>query len=839
MSSQYEMESVGKDKLSIKINADSFKDPLHTRSIYDVINNEYESRIANVHSHITKAKSQLPPYWDDKKNSPSKMPMYQHNVASGRFSQSITQVSLPYNSFFPNHAYSRSLLEVKILNYPALQQEEDQATDSFDKQVHIEQAFDNLIKHSDWAIKEHLKLVSDLMLYGIGVYYFEDPKSSYQYSKLDIRKIKFPTGTSTEVDDWEYLFIEHEMTVNSIISKYKSVENKDQNDDTSGWKKDALAEVLTSIYNSKESLSATHSVGDNKINVLDNIRAGGNNGGMLMSSPVSIPVTTCFWKGINGKINSGTFIPSTLNSYTSLYIYQKDDIADKYSDIFSLFVADSTESEVRLVRGWGHKIYNLCHAYDRAFCKFLDHIDYSASLFINMDPADMHKKILNFGSLNIGKFDSIQNVPSVLRGLIEALIFIDSKVDSVTFTNGLNKTELMGGDSPNAELANIMLTVEGRVHKHLLSRFLEQYSCHWRKVLSKILAIVNNKAYSKNSPEIGVKFTEYLKSKNFTDNDLKLDDTSYTNYNLPSSWSVVCRKPDGSGITGTVPHVIKALQPYITSLPEAGYKYLLGRIIADAFGDQEILDKILPGNELDKISSEADASNVQQLIALLTLPRSDFDRDFELTEEVNPELSDASKFITIPAYRESDKFIILNALLSKVDAAQESLAKREIGRTTLHIWLYNLVSTAKNNVEMLQSDQIRGNRPEANALYEKFGQAFNLLRQVESQANADRAKKIDALQKKASEQAQDDPKRIEATAKLEVARARQAEVQLKYDTNNFKKALDTQQNRRAEENHVVDQRLKIKALLSPTDTVSQGGAGRPSNNDQSRGMTNG
>ncbi len=53
-------------------------------------------------AHLTKAKGQIPPYWNDAKNLPEELPMHQHNVSSGRYAHAISQVALPYNSFFPS-----------------------------------------------------------------------------------------------------------------------------------------------------------------------------------------------------------------------------------------------------------------------------------------------------------------------------------------------------------------------------------------------------------------------------------------------------------------------------------------------------------------------------------------------------------------------------------------------------------------------------------------------------------------------------------------------------------------------------------------------------------------
>lgn len=842
----------------LNIEDDAFEDCHHVKDVYIELCREYAQKIDIDFAHLTKAKSQIPPYWNDAKNLPEELPMHQHNVSSGRYTHAISQVALSYNSFFPNQSYSKSLIEVKLLRdaiglpaskkpnnqltpvpAPEQQTREESTPYLHDNARLLEQAYDNLIKRSTWAKQEHLKLVSDLLNFGAGIYYFEDP-SSYKYKALDFRKCKFPSGSSTNPDDWGYIFVEHDLSFNDLVNQYDKVKNKPESE--TGWSKNGLYALLSNIINlntTRVDTDPLSAFGSNAIKNVDLVREGitasGLNYGKVCS--VRLPVVSCFWKKKDGTIATNMFCPPTAAFSTDSFLYRKKKLAEYFSECFSCFPADETESEIRMVKGWGHKIHNLCHAYDRAFCKFLDHVDYSATLFLNIDPNDLHKKILHFGSLNIGKYDSVENFPNALQPIIAALAFIDGRIDQATFSRGLNKSELMG-EGRGAELASIILTVEGRIHKHLMSRFADRYTTHHKYTLQKLIKIANDKADLTRFPEVSAKFVDYLLDRNVPKDLLKLDDTSYINCGLPSSWEVSARKPDGTALTSSLPHTIELLSPYFSSLPESGFKYLLTRLISDAFGDEDMVEKLLPGTDLIKASTEADLQLAEMQSAILTSHRSEFDYDINLSQDIDPRMSDVYMFETFPPSKENDHFIFAQVLLAKTDDAVERMNKREIGKTTLHIWLYNLVSTCQGHVDALRQDQIRGQRPEASQIYQRFGIAFNLLRRVESEANAERAKKIDALEKKYAEQAQDDPKRIEAIAKLETARAKQSEVALKFSSNRFNQILDLEKNRRSEEAHVVDTRVKIHAMLNDSAKAngvapkSQSDVGRPNKNEQ-------
>lgn len=865
---QREVETTKKVDLAEFVD-DAFKDIQHVKSVYAQLTREYKERILPKFSHITKAKGQFPPYWNDEQNRPEQLPLTQHNVCSGRFTHSICQISLTYNAFFPNESYSKSLIELKMVqnpfgklpnqssktpkdsNYvPKQAAPEDTASYLYDHARIIEQAYDNLIKSEPWAKAEHLKMVSDMMNYGVGIYYYEDP-TSYRYKALDYRKCRFPSGTSINPQEWEYVFIEHDISFNELIKKYKVAKEEA----TQGWKKAALSELLNSLLASgiTKTTQTNSLAGTDQVAAVDNVREGLTGIDYGKVCPARIPLVSCYWKQEDGKIGMNTFSNMALAAGTDQFLYEKDAHAEHFDDIFSIFPGDETEDEIRMVRGWGEKIHPLCHAYDRAFCKFLDHLDYSATLFLNMDPNDVHKKILHFGSVNIGKIESVQNFPTALQPIIAGLALLDAKIDGVTFTRGLNKTELMG-EGRGAELASIILTVEGRIHKHLNSRFSEHQTVHYKKNLSKVLYISLDKSKSNyvKYPEVKAKFTDYLKYYNIPKSEIQYDDTSYLNCGLPSNWIVVARKPDSSGIGNSPQFTVELLRPFFSSLPEAGFRYMLARIIADAFGDEDMIQKLLPDSDLAKVTTEADIQTAETQAAVLTANVSDFDHELNESDEVDPRMSDAHKFITLPASRENDHIVFLQVFLARVDDAVERMNRREFGRTTLHIWVYNLVSSAQGHMTLLSQDAVRSERPEAKELAQRFGRAFNMLRQIESQANADRAKKFDELAKKIAESDQNDPKRIEAQAKLETARAKSAEVMMKNNSNQFQQFIATQENRRAEEAHVVDQSLKrtqesamaLDAMTSmhsskngtngtgKSKSKSQSNKGRPSSNLQ-------
>lgn len=847
-----------------EIYSDAFDDLQYCKQTYNNLSREYEEKITPKYGHLTKAKGQFPPFWDDSTNQPAKLPLYQHNVSSGRFNHSIAQLSLTYNSYFPNEAYSKSLIEVKLLEddvikakpekkavneevYNVPRQIPDEDTQSYlhDNARLLEQGFDNVIKHSQWAKREHLKMVSDLTVYSCGIFYFPDPADP-KYKALDIRKCKFPSGTTTDPEEWEYVFIEDEITVTELIREYERV--KDRPISENGWNKEGLRQLINDLVNRNNQPNQSSPVsiapGNATINRIDDIREGLAPQTLAKVAPATIPLVYCYWKNKNEKISLNIFVAEAASTASfDRFLYKKSDLAEYFSEIFSVFPGDETEDEIRMIKGWGEKIHPLCHAFDRAFCKFLDHIDFAATLYMQMDPNDLHKKILHFGSLNVGKYDAIEQFPNALEALASALSFIDARIDLLTFTRGLNKTEMMG-EGRGAELAEIILSTEGRMHKHFMSRFCERYSLHYRQVLKKMIKISLSQSKSELYPEVKAKFYDFLLERGFPRQLLQIDYSSYLNCGLPSNWIVISRRSDNSGIASSTSWAIQQLQPYLSSLPETAFKYVLARLISDAFNDEDMVEKLLPDVNISKLSSEADLQIAEMQAAMLTSYKSDFDYDLEASpdSEIDPKLSDASFFHTLPATRDNDHIVFSQVLLSKVDDAMDRYNRREIGKTTLHIWLYNLVSTCQSHISLLRQDQIRSKRPEAQQAFKRFGTAFNLLRQIESQANAERSKKLDELQTKIAEQQDNDPKRITAQARLEEARAKSSEVQLKYNSNQFDSFVKTMENNRAQEAHNLDQQLKVKELMTPIPPPTtpaqkdgpktQSNAGRPANNVQ-------
>lgn len=830
--------------------SDAFKEPAYVRHLYTELCREYNVKILPRYAHLTKAKAQLPPYWNDAENKEYELPMYQHNVASGRYGHSISQLALTYNSQFPNQSYSNSLVEVKILregdlnpqigstaSYSAeTSMKNIQETDEqryTDYACWIQQAFDNIIKLSSWAKREHLKMVSDLLNYSAGIFYFPD-KESYKYKYVDIRKMKFPSGTSTDPSDWEYCFMEHETSLTKLIKKYERASKSD----ASGWQKAGLEAVLLGIINDTiHSTTVNDGSSESQVKRIEDVKDGLAQLDFSKVSPATIPLVTCFWKNKTDKVSVCTFIPPFTNfAAGDVFVFSKDNVYDNFSDAFSVFPADETESEIRMVRGWGEKIYSLCLAYDRAFCKFLDHINFSATLFLKINPNDLHKKILHFGTMNVGEIEDVKNFPSALKPIVESIIFLDSIIDRITFTKGLNKTE-MTGEGRGGDLATILLTTEGRIQKHLMARFLERLTEHYKKVMRRLLLISSKKtALNNRYPEVDTKFLGFLKKRNVPEDLLKFDDTSNFNDGLPSDWLMAARKSDSSGLTNSLPHSLELLNPYLSSLPESGFKYILRRIISEAFGDEDLVNKVLPDATITKFNSEADLQLAEMQAHLLTANYSDFDTEIKMSEDINPEASDSNKFATFPPTKQNDHIIFLTVLLAKVDDAVQKYQQRSIGQPTLHIWLYNLVSTSQGHVEYLRQDAVRSKRSESLQLFKRFGEAFNLLRQVESQANATRAKKLDQLQTKLAQQDASDPKRIEAEAKLIQARAAAAKVSIEFSSKKFDNLVKTDENRRANEAHNMDlvvkgeQANKFRAEASSTRTQSL--AGRPNKNKQ-------
>jgi len=818
--------------------SDAFKSHQVVRDVYYELCREYK-QIDRRYANILKADSQFPPYWDEEKNQEEVLPNYNHNVSSGRFVHTKTQLSLTYNSFFPTQSYNKGLLDLKIVEDP--RKDQDLATiegsaasnPGFDKEKLIEKAFDNLIKDSSWAKQAHLKMVSDKINYGCGIYYYPK-KGDYKYEAIDFNKCKFPCGTKLDVDEWEYVFIEGDVSFNFLINKFNSAKEGGE-----GYDKKGLEGILLSLINRSVTGATSHGssgTGEKtKVEQITDLKIGLSQCNIAKACPATIPVVSCFWKNTSGSIGSSMFVSPHMAFSNDGFIYYKENDRDNFSDLFSIFPADETQNEIREVRGWGSRIYSLCHSYDRVFCKFLDGIEQAATVFIDADPNDLIRKIYNFGNYNVGQVGAIQKLPDNLNSMISALAYLDAKIDQITFTKGLNKTELQGNGRGN-ELAQTLLTVEGRVHKHLMTRFIERYTIHFRKTLKKILQISLKDGKSKRYPEVDSKFKKYLQDRNVTKKDLMLDDTSEINDGLPSNWCVVARKPDGSGISPALPHVVQMLSPYMSSIPESGLQALMSMIFCDATGDPDLVQQILGDTSGGTENSAMDLLMAQMQVCILTAQHSDFDHELSVEGALDSQLLHTSKFRPFPAIKGQDHIVFITVLLGAVGDALQRFDTREIGRPTLHIWMYNLISTAQNHVEKLRSDAIRGSRPEAQALFQQFGQLFNELRRVESQANADRAKRLDALGQQIAAQDAEDPKVIEANAKMLVARARVAEVQGKINSDNLRIQLDQAKDNREERDQFFDMRDKnLDAQQKTLDIRQQSLVGRPSGDEQRGG----
>lgn len=811
--------------------ADYFEDAARAKRAYVQISDEYNSRIVPSFNLITREKDHFPPFWDSKKEKPVKLPLHQHNVSSGRYLHTLSQYELSYNSFFPSQSNHSQLVDVEILESPfGDEDQKEECSASREASKYIERGLDNLLRFNCWSKQEHLHMVSQMLNYGIGIYQFDDD-NDYKWSSLDYTKCRFPIGTSVDPAKWEYMFISHKKSVSELLNRYEKAGKKS----TTGWLKKPLKQVL-SDYIAVSDGSGTHrdtATENIQLETLQDLREGVNRCSASSVCSNQIEVVSLFWKDLNGKVSEVVFV-SGQHGGKDVFIYKKE-TGKTFDELFSTFPFDHREREIRLVKGLGKKIFALCNAYERTFSRFLDATQHASTLFLDMEEDNFHKKILYMGSINIGKFSSIQKFPDSLSSLISSLAFFDAKIEQMTATRGLNKTEMLG-DNKKEELSNTLLTTEGRIKKHETDRFVEKYTEHFKKVIARILKIANSKSLKKRYSEIDVKFYEYLKTRGIDMDLIKGDDTSDMNQGLPSNWLVQARKPSGMGIRPSASHTIKQLNPILSSLPEEAYRQVLAMIVSDAFNDEDMAGKIFGDPKHKSASTEYSEMFAEMQVDQLTDEKSDFDFDVDFSADVVPELADASKFTTFNSYKFMDSFVFLDIIFAKVEDAKQRLSNQEIGITTAHIWLYNLLSTAQRHVQSLQGDEVRSKRPDAKKYFELFGKEFNNLRFIESQANKARQKRIEEIKTKLQQQELDDPKRIEAQAKLITAQAAAAKVENDKSVARLEVPLKINKDRRAEEAGQIDSAVKLESIKNMrsdrTEKVNQSNVGRPASNEQ-------
>lgn len=804
--------------------ADAFTQQHIARSTYDQLCIDYNAGILKKFARIAHSEAGMEPFWDYKKNQPQKLPLNQYNTSSKRYKHSITQLGMPYNSFFPNQSYAKSLVDIDIFprdfeTSDGLQSPSEKTTEAMRQEQVVEQGFDQLMKSGLWAKLQHTRMVSDMINYGVGIYHFPD-KEGYKYHAVDFTKMKFPVGSTIDPNGWEYFFMEHDMSTTALM--------KIAQDTPSGWNQARVVELLRAMVDDAGGHSGDQKTLPSEKDKIDKVIEGNSPCNISTIISVRVPLVSLFWKNSEGKVSKAIF-PAN-NVIGDGFLYENENEFEKFEDRFSVFPMEEKRDEIRMVKGWGHTIHNLCHAYERTFCKMLDHLDQSSTTFIQMDPSEAHKKILHLGSINVGKFEKVDTLSSNLAAIVSAMVFLDQKIDQITFTKGLNKSE-MKGEGRGAELATVLLTMEGRVHKHFLSRFIDRYSAHWTKVMGRVLNISLNDGLRKEYKDVATKFYDFVTIRGVSEEVLQKDNSSGIS-DIPRNWMLAAKKPDGTGVSPASFDIIQSIQPYLSSLSEPGLKIVLERVIQEAFNDVDAVAAIFPSSDIARVSAEADIQNAMVQASVLTDARSDFDMDFDLVEGIDPRLSDLHKFETFPASRRNDHSVYLNVFLNKADEATARFNRREIGRPTYHIWLFNLVSSAKEHVSLLSSDAIRSKRSESRQLFDRFGKAFNLLRQVESQANAERSKALDKLEKKLAEQEANSPERIKAVAELERSRTEQAKVVGQFRADEFEALITLGRERRAEEAHVAEMRLKNKELFEPPKTINQSNVGRPAANEQ-------
>lgn len=816
--------------------ADYFGDYHHATTIFHSLNNEYSKKITPSHVKIQKEKNGYAPYWDDEKCQKIKLPNYQHNESSGRFQTTMEQVSLSYNSFFPNQSYGNSLIDLDIIEpvYDDDGKIAERNRKQVDKSRLFEQGFDNLIRFSQFGKCEHLHMVAQMLCFGVGVYYFPD-SCGYEYKSLDFRKMRFPIGTSVKPKDWEYFYLIHDKSWNDLIKTYQTAKKVAKD----GWDKDQLGLFLHhQLEGQGVSKSGYAGHPNDKVETMDSIHEGLRSCDLSQTCNARTPLVSLFWRGLDNKVSQSIFALD--RNGEQQFLYHKK-FPKTFGDMFSTFVYDQTATEIRAAHGVGRRIFTLSHAYERQFSRVLDAAVYSSTLFVQMDTDDLRNQIVNMGTLNVGKFDSIQNFKADLQSQVAFLAFLEGKIQEATSTRGLNKLELFG-EKKGESLSDIALNVEGRVVKHRTSGFIDSYSEHFKKVLARVLEICKSKGKLASYPEVESKFHQFLLDNGCEKKDLIGDDNSDMNHGLPSTWMVVARKPDGMGIRPSSMRQAKDLLPLLSSIPDEGRRLVISNIIADAFGDESMAARIAGDGESLSGSEQHDQQLAETQVMALTSEKSDFDYDLSLSAEIVPELSDGPKFNTLNAFDINSHKTFAAIFLAKVDDVKARFERKEIGITTLHIWLFNLLTTTRNHLDLMESDQIENKTPEYGVLKEKFDSEFSNLRFVERRANTARDTRIKQLQKKLQEQDPENPKTLEAQAKLLTAQARVAEVEDKKSVNRVNTQLKVQKNRRAEENHFIDQRTKFQNLvdnrlekeiqLNSVGPVTQSNRGRPGPNNQ-------
>lgn len=361
----------------------------------------------------------------------------------------------------------------------------------------------------------------------------------------------------------------------------------------------------------------------------------------------SFYVVEGYYKNSKGKINKVIFFPSTtcLNITEKQALVKKDKIdkkreTDKYkpgidgedvlftaenfaesmSDVISLVYMNREEEILERQRGYGHETLPLCEFIGRMDSAIAQTVDLMSNIYYNdesqgddaTNPED-EEVTSQSGMINLNGKVIAPSTPfkSDLGAMSSARSTYLAELAAMVFLGGLDNLEA-NSEGRGADLANLKLVRDGRIHKHDVRNFAlgmdDTFSVSFRNVLDLI-----NDGIEKSDPAVlnlfyNVVVLVYSYSKEvlkFKKDDV-LPDTK-----LPY-WMQLRTINNGAGSFGPAEIVIlnEALNMFGSTLTQPQVQKISRMGMESLFGSEQALD-ILGDPRLDKVTDSDQLHNAQ------------------------------------------------------------------------------------------------------------------------------------------------------------------------------------------------------------------------------------
>lgn len=584
------------------------------------------------------------PFFGDKGIS-----IHRPNKSLGYMDQLLTYLSLPYKAVLSNGEYAKIRIDKKLHDLDKLSDAELERlrlaeannpilTSNYMVSDDVTDAFNSVLQTSKDIQKCHERIATSIPQYGIGVLLHSD----LDFRAEPINPVDLVTEPQADWDSstWNSFFVIRKLRASEVVKHIR--------EETRFWNTDALRWALDNSTEGKGILNGNHytyhyahdgaetdkacsenffvkSYYADKSTRHDNIH--GYYGNML--------VVEGYYVNSKGKVDKIIFFPSRdfvgveigeQRSRTDLTPEQREELGIQGADVLfarknvyssieeALTVVPFKRSEPSLERqrSYGHELFSPLEMVMRldshiANVAIMMSVPFTKDMNQGKDAQDLQDLEINVGG-DMADLGSRDFVETPFRADLNALLGVRQVLlqhaISKAFLGGLDGTET-SGNGRGAELANLRLVRDARVHKHNVEDFGNGLAEFYTKILASILESGNDKVVKDKLLE-----TQFFKRLTLVhgheedilefDKEDVLDDTG-----LPY-WMEVTAIRNGASHFGAAEIVVhrEIMNTFGGSLDQQALQALTRKGIESMIGSQDSIDIL--GDPKTRVVTNAD-----------------------------------------------------------------------------------------------------------------------------------------------------------------------------------------------------------------------------------------